>query len=379
MKWQDSVRFALSSMRNRFLRTMLTVLGFAVGVGAVYTVLVLGNAGENRVEQEIAKLGVNKVWITPAEEREAFHNNDARAVFEATGAPACAAGYSFDTIMLKDQTILIQVAGYDGNMQRVHQLKLLEGRAFTEREHQNGSLVCIVDEVLAEQFGDTVIGNHLALGHRLYSIIGVIKGLPAQYPTAGNGIAIIPLTSYLSTFAGAASEITLSVQSQQNAEQVAEQAKQILVPSGAVRIRTLAEEINAAREIVRIFVMVLMAVAAVCVLSGGIGVMNVLLLSVRERKGEIGMLKAVGGSSQQICILFLLEAMGFSLFGGGAGIILGILMAYGFGLWIGVTGHMNIVYVFWLMASVTLVGLISGVGPAVMAAKLHPVDALRTE
>ena len=131
--------------------------------------------------------------------------------------------------------------------------------------------------------------------------------------------------------------------------------------------------------LVRIFVMVLLCVALVCMLSGGIGVMNVLLLSVRERKNEIGLIKAIGGTSSQIAVLFLLEAAAYAMLGGVIGLLLGMMMISLFGMFIGLHASTSITTVIPVLAGTAVMGIIFGVIPAVKAASLQPVEALRSE
>ena len=142
---------------------------------------------------------------------------------------------------------------------------------------------------------------------------------------------------------------------------------------------TLENEIDAARQIVRIFVMVLACVAAVCVLTGGIGVMNVLLVSVRERRREIGLLKALGATSAQVGLIFLLEAAAYALLGGLLGTLLGAGMIRLFGGWVGLTAQLTPAETLLTLLAAALLGMGFGVTPAIRAAGLEVVDALRSE
>jgi putative ABC transport system permease protein len=146
-----------------------------------------------------------------------------------------------------------------------------------------------------------------------------------------------------------------------------------------VQASSLQEEIDAARAVVRIFVMVLGCVAAVCMLTGGIGVMNILLVSVRERRREIGLIKAIGGTSQQVGMLFLLEAVCYALLGGVLGVVLSLVMVYGFGMLIGLEAALSMATAIPAVVIAGGLGMIFGVIPALRAASMLPVDALKTE
>ena len=129
----------------------------------------------------------------------------------------------------------------------------------------------------------------------------------------------------------------------------------------------------------RIFVMVLLCVAAVCMLTGAIGVMNILLVSVRERRREIGLMKAVGATSRQVGLLFLLEAVCYALLGGALGVLLGGVMIRLFGGWIGLSASLSLRVALPTALAASGLGVLFGVAPALRAAALMPVDALRQE
>lgn len=378
MKWRDMLRFALRSLSSSLLRSLLTVLGFAVGVGAVLTVLTLGDAGEIRVETEIAKLGVNKVWVRQDDEAAMFSISDAQRLTAVTGAPACASAYTFTSVICNGRSATVQLVGLDERMQEVHRFKLATGRALRQEECRQGSLVCLIDEALADAFEIIETGQALYAGNRRFVVVGVIETMAGQNAAGSSGMMIIPLQAFLDTFDSSITEILLHVDSGQDAGEVASAALAQL-PEGSFRTDTLEEEIGAAREVIRIFVTVLMAVACVCMLSGGIGVMNVLVLAVRERRQEIGMLKAIGGTSGQICMLFLSEAMMYALLGGGFGVLLGHLMVQCCGVLIGISGSISMLHILSVILSAAALGLSFGVIPAGMAARLTPVEALRSE
>lgn len=378
MTWRDAIRLSISGLRGSFVRTILTILGLGVGVAAVLTVLTLGDAGESRVEDEIAKLGVNKVWVHAKDNKHSLASGDTFLLYGATNAPACAGAYAVGVVAKGYASAVAQIAGFDASMQRVHAPKVLEGRMFRAEEFKRGSPVCLVDEMLAEHLGSELIGEYITVANRRLRVIGITKGMTMQ-TMAGGGLLLMPLRTMLDTLGGEIAEITLSVQKGQDAELVAEQALHALGDGDAFRADTLESEINAAREVVRIFVMVLICVAGVCMLTGGIGVMNVLLVSVRERRREIGLIKAIGGTSGQVGVLFLLEAASYAFLGGLLGVVLGAGMIRLLGSWIGLDASLEIVKAIPVLMGATVLGIGFGVAPAMKAAGLRPVDALQHE
>lgn len=378
MTLRDAVLLAISAVRGSVVKTLLTILGLAVGVGAILAVLALGDAGEVRVEAEIAKMGVDKVWIRSTDSNCHLYPQDSMRIFEATQAPACAGAYTASVLYLDGHQVHAQVAGFDENMQLVHQPKLLKGRTISDIEFENSSTVCLVEERLSQALGDNVLGKWLTADHRRFRIIGVVKNLAPQAMATGSGLLILPMNAFLDTFGGEIAEITLSVQTGQNTAQIADLALKTLGTDG-YRADTLEEEINAAREIVRIFVMVLLCVAAVCMLCGAIGVTNVLLISVRERRSEIGLMKALGGSNTQLGFLFLLEAMVYAMIGGLLGCVLSVVLIELFAVWIGIAAMLDPGNTLLVLFASMALGCIAGVAPALLASRLQPVEALNCE
>lgn len=376
MKMWDGIGLSLLNLRKSPGKTLLTVLGLGVGIGAILTVVTLGSAGENQVETEIARLGVDKVWIT-AEETGALTVEDGLAVSQAADAPACAAAYTVSPVAARGEETVAQISGYDSGAPKVHGLTAQEGRLFLPEEYAQGSPVALIDEALADRLGGDMVGRYLDVGVRRFLVVGVLTSSAPQTLMQSSGVVVLPLNALLDTFPVQVSEITLSVPQGRMAEDVSRLALEALAGQGTFQALTLQEEIEAARSVVRIFVMVLACVAAVCMLTGVIGVMNILLVSVRERRREIGLLKAVGGTSAQVGVLFLLEAAGYSLLGCVLGAVLGMGMTAVFGAWIGLEAHVQVGTLLAVAAAALLTGLAFGVLPAMRAARMMPVEALR--
>ena len=380
MKLKDAAALAASGLRGSPVRTLLTILGLGVGIGAVLTVLTLGSAGEARVEDEIARLGVDKIWITAADEVHQLTSDCAICITRESGVPACAGAYTAGFVALDGESAAAQIAGYDMSMEAVHKPSAKEGRLFTSQDHAQRRAVCIVDEALAQSLGGSVLHRRISIGGRRLLVVGVVEGMPMQAMAVGSGLAVLPLPVYEDTFGPAVRELTITVPRGMNAGELAEAALMAL-DDGAegYRADTLENEIDAARQVVHIFVTVLACVAAVCMLTGAIGVMNVLLVSVRERRHEIGLIKAVGGASGQVALLFLMEAVVYAVLGGVLGLLLGAVMIRMFGGLIGVEAGLSLALAAPVLLAASLLGVGFGVAPALSAAAMEPVDALRCE
>lgn len=373
MKLRDAASLSTGSLRRNPVRTLLTVLGLGVGIGAVLTVLALGTAGQEQVEVQIARLGVDKVWVT-AREGHSLTADDGESISAATHADACAGAYTAAAVTMNGQTAAGKISGYDAGMENVHGLNAVEGRLFTAREYQ-GAVVALVDEALSEALGGDVLGQRISVGHRKLLVVGITAATAMQGATGGT--VMLPLKTFLDTFSSAGvSEVTVNVPKGQRADQVEEAVLTAL--GDGYQVRSLQAEIDAARSVVHIFVTVLACVAAVCMLTGGIGVMNILLVSVRERRREIGLIKAIGGTAGQVGLLFLLESVCYALLGGVLGVALGMGMVRLFGYIIGLDAMLDGGLALAAVLIAGGVGVLFGVMPALRAAALLPVDALKT-
>ena len=163
MTLRDALDFALTSLRGNLAKSLLTVLGLGVGVGAVLTVLSLGDAGEIRVEEEIARLGVDKVWFC-AENPAYPLTEDCRAIAASTGADVCLGASTMDAVSLGGQTVYAQIAGYDDGLETVHHPSSVQGRMFTVREY-SGERVALLDETLAGRL-NAAVGHFINCGGR---------------------------------------------------------------------------------------------------------------------------------------------------------------------------------------------------------------------
>ena len=374
MKVQDAMWLSAPNLIKNPMRTLLTILGLGVGVAAILTVITLGAAGEVQVEREIDKLGVDKVWLT-AENGSNLTPDSAAAVAAASGAPACGAAYTAGAVVADGEVHVVSVTGYDAGAEKVLQPVLLEGRWFTEREYQQGASVAIVNDALASALGGSPVGRRISLGIRQVTVVGVAAPAAAQ---ASGALVALPMRTLLDTYPDASvSEVTVSVPHGVKADEVAAMALASL--GEGFQAATLQTEIDAARSVIRIFVMVLACVAAVCMVTGGIGVINILLVSVRERRREIGLMKAVGGTSGQVAALFLMESVCYALLGGLLGLALGVGMIALFGRIIGLSASLTVAVALPTLLGAGALGVIFGVAPAMKAAGMQPVDALRQE
>ena len=380
MRAADAAHLAGTGLRRNPVRTALTILGLAVGVGAILTVIALGTAGRRQVEEEIARLGVDKLWITAAGDTF-LTTGDGAAAAAATGLPACAEAAVSGTIQMGEKQVTGAIGGYDAGIAAVYAPRLAAGRLFTETEQRQAAPVALLDTVMAEALSQEQPGGWVDVGCRRVRVVGIIEPITAQLFGVGSGMLLMPLQTWLDTYAAlGVREVTVAVPRGTDSSVLGERAAAVMARGGGSYVSTsMREEIEAVEQVIRIFVTVLACVAAVCMLTGAIGVMNILLVSVRERRREIGLMKAVGATSMQVAALFLLEAAGYALLGGAAGLLLALGMTRACGGWIGLQAALDPGTAAGALAGAALLGVLFGVAPALRAAEMQPVDALRQE
>ncbi len=384
MRLRDAIHLAAMNIFQTPMRSILTVLGLAIGIGAILSVMTLGDAGQQQVEMEMTRMGVDKVWIT-ARGQSSRHliAADGQLLRDATGALATAQAHVNIAVSAAGETAYAQVSGCDEFLPGVQQFTLLDGRFLNLRDQRDGAAAAVIDYNLASALfseeAAACVGQRVSAAGRLYRIVGLVGNISTSITGIGmDGTLLIPLSAFSDAFGGVVTDVMLSVPKNVSGNTLAKEALAALHETGgSFQATTLQAEIEAARAVVRIFVMVLCCVAVICMLVGGIGVMNILLVSVRERRQEIGVLKALGATGAQVCLLFLLEAAAYALLGGILGVAAGEVIVRFTGGWIGIWAAIKPGLAPLAIGFATLVGLFFGVAPAWRAARMAPVDALR--
>jgi putative ABC transport system permease protein len=332
----------------------------------------------------MTRMGVDKVWITARmQSGRLLSVSDGELLRETTGALATAQAHLNLTVTAGSQSAYTQITGCDAYLNQVQKFTLRDGRFLSARDQEDGAAAAVLDMKLAaalfEDGAEDCIGQRVSVAGRLYRVVGLVDNISVQMGGVGtDGTMLIPLSAFGDAFGEGVSEVMLSVPKNVSGNALAKEALAALDGTGgSFQALTLQAEIEAARAVVRIFVMVLCCVAVICMLVGGIGVMNIQLVSVRERRREIGVLKALGATSAQVCLLFLLEAVAYALLGGVLGILVGEIVVRLTGAWIGIWAVISPALLPLAVGFATLIGLFFGVAPAWRAARMAPVDALR--
>ncbi|SHJ86775.1 putative ABC transport system permease protein [Clostridium amylolyticum] len=397
----ENFKMALDSIRSNKMRSFLTMLGIIIGISSVITILALGAGGKNTITGEFEKIGAStlslKIDPQKASNSDYFTLEDVRTLTErGSSIKYVSPGVNKQgnaTSQSKAKRAVITGGSVD--LKYIQNTEILYGRFFNEREYAEGKPVIVIDEIAAKDlFGyKDVVGKSINLGNRNSSkkveIIGVSKSSDLMFGGNENMPVFVmtPITFLMQLYPNdfVIDNITISATSKEKIEQAGNEALNILESRHGNRGRevykaeNLMKQLDQINQVMDIFTAFIGAVAAISLLVGGIGVMNIMLVSVTERTREIGIRKAIGATTNAILLQFLTESVIISLMGGIIGMILGIVGASVIGSFAKITPSVSFKDVIMVIIFSSAVGIFFGIYPARKAAKLNPIDALRYE
>lgn len=399
--WFNTIWLSLRSIRRNLLRSFLTILGIVIGVSAVITMVTLGNGATRAVQDQISGLGTNLLQIRPGQRMgpgsggaPAFKQTDADAIAQQIGGVLAVApeARSTATLVAGGRNWSSSIIGSSNDWLTTGNWSLAQGREFLSEEMQAGSAVCIIGEsVRRELFGrQDVLGERMRVKAFSCEVIGVLasKGQGA-FGNDQDDMVLVPLRTLQRRLTGNTRVNTLlvSMQDGSDAERVKTSLNGLLrelrkLASGdednfnILDTKQLADTLSGTTKVLT---MLLGAVAAVSLLVGGIGIMNIMLVSVTERTREIGLRLAIGALEREVLLQFLIEAVVLAALGG----VIGIVLATGASMLL--AQLMQVPYLFSpgvnLLSFVfsAAIGVVFGYFPARRAARLDPIEALRHE
>ncbi|WAM31840.1 ABC transporter permease [Caldicellulosiruptor naganoensis] len=398
----ELIKVAIKSILSNKLRTFLTMLGIIIGIASVITIMSLGEGGQKAIVGEFEKIGVNifsirtrtDVQIT---ESDRFTIKDVEMIRKRIPAVKYAApvAQKFGLVKTENKTKRAFFIATDFDYGNVSNLKVVYGRFFNEKDILQGRNVVLIDKDSAKElFGyEDCVGKTIKVGSfssfDTAKIIGVIDSgnfkilagsASDQFPV----IAAMPITYAQKIFDDVIiSQIYVMTYNSDQLDEASSQAIRILEARHHNKDKYKTEKFVAFMEqfnrILGIFTTIMSAIAAISLLVGGIGVMNIMLVSVTERTREIGIRKAIGATQRDILIQFLIEALLISLIGGAIGTFSGYLFANLVGPFIQITPVVSLQSILIAFIFSSAVGIFFGIYPARRAAKLDPIVALRYE
>jgi putative ABC transport system permease protein len=407
IRWGTEVRRSLGQFRTHPLRTSLALLGMVLGVGSVVGMMSIGEGAQREIVRSIEALGGNVVHIrakdVPQErlgelvnDSRGLSREDVRALKATLPELGRAAWARFSPVGVSDlpgDTTSVRLVSASPLIFDLHRLDVVQGRALLALDEAAGRRVCVVGADVARAFDGPVLGRRVRIGYAYFEIVGVLGPKPARRdlpldPGTYNRAVIVPFDTAIETLAPAEPYKEIDVLSiEVDTLERTLWAKRAIGPvlrtlhRGVDDVELVAPEeiLQQKRETQSILNIVLISIAAISLVVGGIGVMNIMLANIMERIGEIGLRRAIGASRADIRDQFLVESVIICFSGGVIGVFFGYIVAFlvglGFGLEVAFAWEATLV----AFALSMLVGLAFGLWPALRASSIHPVEALQHE
>ena len=400
----NALLIAIKEIRRNILRSILTILGIVIGVASVIAMVMIGDGTTANVTANIEKLGSNMLNVRVGQEKRGAPRDDNSAkpfkieditaikneVSNLKGVTAENSGMANVVFGNKSNSSLI--VGTTNDYFIIKDWEVEQGRIFEEGELSSGKSVCILGTTVVKNlFGDeNPIGATIRIKNFPCSVIGVLASKGASsFGRDQDEVVITPLKMYQRKIQGNldVSSIIVSVMEEKYIEDAKAQIISLMQDRRAVKvgeadnfhIRDMKDILNTMTSTTKMLTYLLGSIAAISLLVGGIGIMNIMLVSVTERTREIGIRLAIGAMQSEVLLQFLIEAIVLSTLGGIIGILLGLGVGYGVVQIFELPYIINTQIILISFIFSTLIGVVFGYFPARKAARLNPIDALRYE
>ena len=405
MRLIELVRLAISRLGTSRVRSALTMLGIIIGVASVVALVAVGQGASSGITSRINSLGTNLLTINAGASFTGFVRgasgsattltlDDASAVSAITGVAAVSPELSTSKfVVYGTSNTTTTILGTNQNYASVRAYTMWQGRMLTDTSVEQSLRVAVLGSTTAEDLGldATSIGKDITIGGIPFQVVGILQSKGSTTSTSADDQILVPVSTLKRYFTGTAStgvrSIGVSVATATQMETVKAQITTLLetrhdIASTASDDFSVADQtqlLSTATSVYSLLTVLLAGVASISLVVGGIGIMNIMLVSVRERTREIGIRKAIGAKDRDILLQFLVEALVLSILGGLIGIVIGLVAS----ALIGQIAGWGFVFNPATLIAATLfslvVGVVFGVWPARQAAKLNPIAALRFE
>ena len=380
MKRLEFVKLGMENVLSSTLRSCLTVLGMAVGVAAILAVITLGEAGRTQVKHEISRLGIDRIQITATEAGSVLNHGDAEYLLQKMQTAVDELLMMECHITTTEKSCTEAVIGCNLDYFQRMNPQITSDTKQPIRQQVFESNAAWVGTSVAAELGLRQ-GEWFSINGIMFYCCGFMEAGEQACSFDPEEVVLVSLASLRPWVGDMVQQISLTVPSDMGGNEAAKKAEDLLYRRRSVKTTAISMQIQAqaADTVLAVFVDVLKWVAIICMIVGGIGVMNILLVSVRERQREIGIMQSLGAGQMQICSLFLYEALIYAITGGILGLLLGGVLISIAGKSIGIIPVLQARDCTAVFFAAVAIGLISGVIPAMSASFMKPVDALRDE
>jgi putative ABC transport system permease protein len=400
MKPVDLIGLALSRLGTGKMRTALTMLGIIIGVASVVALVSVAQGATKGISDRLQSLGTNLITVSPGATRSGVTRlsvgsattlslDDATALAGLDGVQAVAPQLTTNKLVLAGtQNETTRIVGTTPGYLPVFAYQMWVGSFLNQASVDHNMRVAVIGSTTADNLGltDTSIGSTIYVGGLPFDLIGIMQAKGGS--TTADDQVVIPLSTAHELFIGSASvsAIGISATSPDAIDTVSAEITAMLEQRHGITngvddftIATQAQLLGTVSGVSDVLTLLLAGIASISLLVGGIGIMNIMLVSVRERTREIGIRKAIGARGRDILSQFLVEALVLSLAGGLIGIAVGVAASFGIGTYAGWGFIISPATVAIAVGFSLMVGIVFGVWPASQAARLDPVVALRYE
>ena len=402
--YKESFLMAWASLIANKLRSLLTMLGIIIGVAAVIALVSIGNGVKQDIEDSISSLGSNLLVVLPGAPRtpgarssqgsmKSLKISDYEAIAKLEGVKAASPMTNgSDVVIYQNKNWTTSVAGVNSNFKDVNNWTMTSGRFFSDKNVQNRERVAVVGQTVVKNLftDEDPVGKEIRVKNIPFRVIGVLKS--KGNGTMGNDqddTVLIPYTTSMERVEGIdyLRRVYVVAKDDGGIDRLQADIENLLRVRHNIKdtnlddfnIQNMKSIMETVAQTTGTFTLFLGAVAAISLVVGGIGIMNIMLVSVTERTREIGVRKALGATYSVIVTQFLIEAVVISLMGGFIGIAFGIGASKVIGMVSGMSTIVSVPTIIMSFAFSMAIGLIFGIYPARKAAKLNPIDALHYE
>ena len=406
MHWSNLFKIAFTAIANNKLRTFLTMLGIIIGVASVITMLAIGQGSKQSIQSQISKMGSNMIMIMPGAERRGgvrmgasdmqtlkisdYNTLKQECTYLAAISPSVSSGGQF---IFGGNNYSSSISGVSQDYLTIRQLEVEDGDMFDDTDIATSAKVCVIGKTISDNLftnGENPVGQIIRFKNMPFTVIGVLKS--KGYNTMGqdqDDVVLAPYTTVMKRILSVnyLSMIYASAINEGETDLAIDEISEIIRTNHKIQdgkadnfnVRSQEELSSMMTSTTTSMTILLACVAGISLIVGGIGIMNIMYVSVTERTKEIGLRMSVGARGVDILTQFLIEAVMISITGGIIGVLFGVGAAYGVKMFAGWPIAIQPMSVVLSFAVCSITGIFFGWYPAKKAANLDPIEAIRYE